>query len=486
MVDMDPEFAPQLHTIYRLQPPGISKKEWEDQLCKLTDVNPNSNNQYPIIFLSTRSTTTVKAKNLAPMIPTPFIQTITLNGNADRDHEHHTEQQQPVVCAQNSKRYKTSSTKSNPNAQMSSNAKSASANSTKNFKQSTSQDMIMKQNVDTQTRNNQAMAKVLNDANVLQFILRKYVPKRISISYQRKDKKPKLNFGAHLVNQVCKLWYLTTTNIIESVEIDGTSKKVCHNFMSKIAINFPNIRQLDIVCDEYSFSSKQFSTLAIDFTKLYFPKLQELDCTNVEVKNIHFDINNTPNLKQLNICFVEWTQYFYLNLPKLEEIYMEYVTINNGTEFGDSITRCVNLKEANFKKFRGISNICVKQMEYVHNQFNMAQMIIHPNLEIFRIYRSENLEAIGIWAPKLKEIYLQACYSVEYVELYDKLPKDFIKCHSHMVDYSHIKEIETKDHVQDIYFVIATSNINEKYLQKLQKHPRIQCLETDPYVVGMF
>ena len=75
------EFKPQLHTIYRLQPPGIRKKEWKGQLCKLTDANPDSNNRYSIIFLVTRATTTVEAKNLGPVIPNPFVKRIALNKN---------------------------------------------------------------------------------------------------------------------------------------------------------------------------------------------------------------------------------------------------------------------------------------------------------------------------------------------------------------------------------------------------------------------
>ena len=48
-----------------------------------------------------------------------------------------------------------------------------------------------------------------------------------------------------------------------------------------------------------------------------------------------------------------------------------------------------------------------------------------PNFESLNLYRSDDLDKLTIWAPKLLELNLQACYGINRVNILDQVPASF-------------------------------------------------------------
>jgi len=154
----------------------------------------------------------------------------------------------------------------------------------------------------------------------------------------------------------------------------------------------------------------------IDFSLVSLPALEKLDCKNQAVRAVHFTRDNTPRLKDLSIEQSVATdfEYFHTDLPDLESMSFEYVCISDPSGFGKSLSRSPKLRSFSSYKFWGLGGPKSK-----------THVLVLPNCESLDLYRSDDLSYLKIWAPKLEELNLQACYSITEVTMLDRKPRGY-------------------------------------------------------------
>ena len=173
-----------------------------------------------------------------------------------------------------------------------------------------------------------------------------------------------------------------------------------------------NLKELDIQNEDYDDHLP-----VIDFTSVKFPRLTSLSTYCQFIRTIHFTKENTPMLKTLNIeqSGHQGMQYFLTDLPLLETMSFQFVTIHDPRQFGPSLSRSPKLSYFSSYKLWGLS---------VGRRKN-AHVLVLPSMDILDLYRSDDLDNMKIWAPKMTELNLRACYAISYVQILDKKPAGY-------------------------------------------------------------
>jgi len=164
------------------------------------------------------------------------------------------------------------------------------------------------------------------------------------------------------------------------------------------------------ICPEYDDREPPI----IDFSLVSFPTLENLDMMFQALRAIHFTQENTPKLKHLSIeqpCARD-LEYFNTDLPDMETMSFQFVTIDNPAGFGKSLSRSPRLRFFSGYKLWGLRVSKSK-----------THILVLPNCTDLDLYRSDDLNYLKIWAPKLTDLNLQACYSITEVTLLDRKPK---------------------------------------------------------------
>jgi len=124
--------------------------------------------------------------------------------------------------------------------------------------------------------------------------------------------------------------------------------------------------------------------------------------------------------------------------------------LKDGTEFGASVSACPKLDYIAGYKFWGIDEI--------------SQTLHLPECTSNELDRSDDLNHLELWAPKLSSLTLQTCYDMEHLRI---LPKDGAP----------------------IKVNLLGTQLDKKSLQHLEQHPRVGPsnikYEDDPMIAEM-
>jgi len=152
----------------------------------------------------------------------------------------------------------------------------------------------------------------------------------------------------------------------------------------------------------------------IDTSEVKFPKLKGFEAKHQGIQSIHFTADCFPLLESVTIeqpCCVH-PDAFNTDLPNLQSMGFEFVTIKDTSNFGPSLSRSPKLKYFAGYKLWGLGEKAVHRL-------------ILPNVTYLNLYRSDDLRGLKLWAPKLEELNLQACYSIAKVDLMTRKPAGF-------------------------------------------------------------
>jgi len=204
---------------------------------------------------------------------------------------------------------------------------------------------------------------------------------------------------------------------------EGSGKPMLY----KIEMKFPMSQEdLALLCESQVGARMTHLTIqpkyndrrppVIDFSLVSLPALESLECMFQAVRAVHFTRENTPRLKRLSIeqpCATD-LEYFDTDLPDLESMGFEHVHITDPSGFGKSLSRSPKLKRFSSYKLWGLGGPKSK-----------THVLVLPNCEYLSLYRSDDLSYLKIWAPKLEELNLQACYSITEVTMLDRKPRGY-------------------------------------------------------------
>ena len=148
------------------------------------------------------------------------------------------------------------------------------------------------------------------------------------------------------------------------------------------------------------------SLCAIDLTKERYPKL----C------NVSIDHNNDGDRD---------VAFFNMDLPELQSLDMEYITIDNPGgrwdqfpaglhrgNFGFSLSRSPKLRSLSMYKCWGLG---------VGHRSN-ANTVLLPSCTDLSFHRSDDLDHLVFWAPRLRAIDLQAVFALDTVRILNTIP----------------------------------------------------------------
>ena len=145
-----------------------------------------------------------------------------------------------------------------------------------------------------------------------------------------------------------------------------------------------------------------------------FPVLKSIDLTCQGLASIEFSKERTPLLEHLNIdqpCN-RVMGVVNFDLPELKHFALDFVTVEGeGCELGLSLSRSPKLESFFGYKVWGLG---VGRRKHAH-------FLVLPSCETLSLYRSDDLDHLILYAPRLKELNLQAAYSIESVRIIDDL-----------------------------------------------------------------
>jgi len=149
----------------------------------------------------------------------------------------------------------------------------------------------------------------------------------------------------------------------------------------------------------------------INTSTMTFPKLAGIDLTSQALESFYFKKDQFPALKGVSINQPGYRDLstFELDLPLLTNLSAEFITIEDDRKFGASISKSPLLESIFFYKVWGLGR-------------SRRHVLVCPNAEIIDLYRSDDLRGLSIWAPKLTELNLQACFGMEECNFFDEIP----------------------------------------------------------------
>ena len=147
-----------------------------------------------------------------------------------------------------------------------------------------------------------------------------------------------------------------------------------------------------------------------------FPVLKSIDLTCQGLASIVFSKEWTPLLEHLNIDQPCNSPYggmeINFDLPELKHFALDHVTVEREEcELSRSLSRSPKLESFFGYKVWGLG---VGRRKHAH-------FLVLPSCETLSLYRSDDLDHLILYAPRLKELNLQACYSIESVRIIDDL-----------------------------------------------------------------
>ena len=153
----------------------------------------------------------------------------------------------------------------------------------------------------------------------------------------------------------------------------------------------------------------------IDFgeEKIRFPALTSLELGSQGLVSIKFSKERTPLLAHLSIerpCNRAVSE-FDLDLPELETLHLEFVTVYDASNFGASLSRSPKLDQFTGYKVWGLGV----------GHRSRAHRLILASCTQLKFRRSDDIDHLVLWAPRLQSLNLQAAYAIESVRLVNRI-----------------------------------------------------------------
>ena len=144
-----------------------------------------------------------------------------------------------------------------------------------------------------------------------------------------------------------------------------------------------------------------------------FPALTSLNVTHQGIETINFLKREYPRLESISIEQPSNRKVTEINLdlPELVRFSLEFVTIFDASTFAASLSRSPKLESVHFYKVWGLAV----------GRRSRAHRLILPSCEDISFYRSDDLDHLILWAPRLTDLNLRAAYDLESVRLVDDL-----------------------------------------------------------------
>jgi len=204
--------------------------------------------------------------------------------------------------------------------------------------------------------------------------------------------------------------YDPTTNVDKNVEVEVYYLITQEDFQKLAASTLGK----DVVSLECRPEYDDVNWIPLDTTKVAFPSLKRLNFSSQPVKAIHFTKDSYPMLERISIeqCSALAFEYWNLDLPKLKSLGFDYVEVNDSDNFGPSLSKCPKLECFNSYKLWGLGT-------------KKEHTLVLPNCSSFDIYRSDDVRGLKMWAPKLEELGLRACYGLNKVTMLKRRPRGF-------------------------------------------------------------
>lgn len=156
----------------------------------------------------------------------------------------------------------------------------------------------------------------------------------------------------------------------------------------------------------------------LDFEKVKFPELRVLEIDGEGIKTIYFTVDNCPKLERLSVVdpWNRGVEGFYVVLPLLREVVLDFVTIDDSSHFAYSLSRCPKLRSFVSHKLWGVGG-----------GDGDEDLLVLPKCRYLRFSRADSLEVLRVWAPRIKNIELLCDYNLDYAEIVDEIPQTLQK-----------------------------------------------------------
>ncbi|GFR46310.1 hypothetical protein Agub_g7875, partial [Astrephomene gubernaculifera] len=201
--------------------------------------------------------------------------------------------------------------------------------------------------------------------------------------------------------KVCKAFHEALPNAVEDIRVE---KAITQATLQYLCCTFHNLKNLTIH-PEYDDHNPR-----LDFSNLHFPVLQSLEVANTPVTTLVFTSNNTPKLQRLSIeQQTSPLRSFRLDLPELETLSLEHLTVHDCSDFAPSLAACPKLRTFVSYKFWGPDD----------DVYDLRL----PECEDLSLTRCDGLGGLRLWAPKLTSLDLQGCFGLRKLQLLDVDPR---------------------------------------------------------------
>lgn len=137
------------------------------------------------------------------------------------------------------------------------------------------------------------------------------------------------------------------------------------------------------------------------------PQLEVLQLTDVCFTKLTLNEELTPNLRSISMQNMEDDCEISILLPKLKELEMQYYCGEEDRWMHDMLAEARDLESFNSYKLQrvGALNFASDQLHYI------------------RLHRADCLQEVSVYAPRLVELNLQACYDIEEIHILDAHPR---------------------------------------------------------------
>ena len=161
--------------------------------------------------------------------------------------------------------------------------------------------------------------------------------------------------------------------------------------INDIPNTMPNVRHL-VIQSTGGFDDEFKPSLEVAL-----PKLQSLKLINVAFDKVTLNNDLTPLIEELSMQNIPDECDLTVELPKLKSFSMHYYgPVDNDRWIHTMLNTATSLVTFDSYKLR------------IHPELNFAG----NDLQTIRLHRAECLERVFVYAPRLKELILQACYDL--------------------------------------------------------------------------
>ena len=168
--------------------------------------------------------------------------------------------------------------------------------------------------------------------------------------------------------------------------------------LDELPITHPNLRVLIVRAHMYDDQLRPTLNVAL-------PHLEEIQLIDVAFNSVTLDESTTPNLRKLRMQNIDDSADLTLSLPLLEEVTIHYY---GGNPYPIETMLAAATRLRTFDSYKLWCGDCL--------------CFASNDLTEVSLHRSDSLNGVSLWAPRLRSLNLQACYSIEEVEILDDHP----------------------------------------------------------------